>query len=82
MRNRDHYKIPLSSISAPLSSLHDPYISVGVSLQTEHYQQVTDILSACRFRLKSEDKPNKNPADIPMFRNLFFPCPEEIDEFE
>jgi hypothetical protein len=42
-------------------------------------------LHACRFSVKSKDKlnnPGANSKDIPLFRNLFFPCPEEIATFE
>ena len=44
-----------------------------------------EILRACRFSLKSADelnKPNESTCDIPIFRNLFFPSPEEITRFE
>jgi hypothetical protein len=69
-----------SSIS--LCTVNSVDESVGVETQIEWYQQVVKNLSACHFTLKSGDNLKQPATDIPVFRNLFFPSPEEIAEFE
>jgi hypothetical protein len=39
-------------------------------------------LHSCRFSLKTGNSLPNPPDDVPLFRNLFFPCPEEIAELE
>ena len=51
----------------------------------KQYKHVMEILSACRFSLKSANnlnRPTVATSEVSLFRNLFFPCPEEIAEFE
>ena len=67
---------------ANISHLHATYGSVGFNPQVQLCQQVMEILLACRFRPKSAPNLGQSTADPPLFRNLFFPCPEEMDEFE
>ena len=48
-------------------------------------KEVTANLSAYQFLPKTGDESHKSTADIPgvpLLRNLFFPCPEEIKELE
>ena len=59
-----------------------PEENVGVVTQDIVCREVMKNLRACHFRLKSEDKLDEPTEDALLFRNLFFPCPEEIVEFE
>jgi hypothetical protein len=57
---------------------------VGVHPFHPQFVRVLEVLQKCRFSLKKIDNLNHSttsPPDI-IFRNLFFPCPEEIIEFE
>ena len=56
--------------------------SVGVEAQVEWYQQVADNLLSCHFTPRVWDKVKQPPGDIALFRSLFFPSREEIEEFE
>jgi len=85
----DISSLPHHPFISPLSTVN-PFLyvfadSVEFRLQTHTYKEVMEILSAYGFRLKSAGELNKPvtvPSDVPLFRNLFFPCPEEIAEFE
>ena len=59
-----------------------PRTAVGVRLQNELYQQIRKNLHACRITQKFRHNSDQATADIPLFRNLFFPGPEEILEYE
>ena len=73
----------LSSLQTSQSThLHVNHESVGFEPQVALCQGVMESLIACRFSLKSKDQWERSIADPPLFRNLFFPCPEEISEFE
>ena len=80
-----HFSPPLLPCSAVAPFPYPDSNPVGVRLQYAVYKGVMENLLACGFSMSSGKELNKNIADSPdksMFRNLFFPCPEEIEEFE
>ena len=82
--NTEIQSIPLQ-LSSSISSIYVPPDSVGVQVETPLYQGLLKILLACRFTLKTVEElnqPTTETADVPLFRNLFFPCPKEISDFE
>ena len=76
------------STSQPTHPIPTHYVSSEndeICMQGIMAQRVIENLRAYHFRLKSADDQHKSTADpssVPLIRNLFFPCPEEIEEFE
>jgi len=64
------------------SYVYPPSKRVGVVPQGLAIKTLMNKLNACRFFLKPKDDLHKPTTDPLLFRNLFFPCPEEIDEYE
>ena len=78
-----HTDIQIHSSNIPVvPTIHAEWEGVEFEAQVDLYQHVMEILHACRFSLQAEGEEDQSNADVSLFRNLFFPCPEEIAKFE
>lgn len=80
-----------NQISEPVENVHDIYViptdpSVGIGPQLDYCKAVMSLIHACRFSPKPNEtgvSVNDNPmVGTPLFRDMFFPCDEEIANYE
>jgi len=74
-----------TSSNTSISTVCSTNENVGFEPQGLFIQYVMENLRACHFWLKPENEPlpsTANASGVPLFRNLFFPSPEEMAEFE
>ena len=64
------------------SCANAPNRAVGVGMQLELHQRVTNKLHAYRIKRKCGSISDPSTVNAQLFRNLFLPCPEEILEYE
>lgn len=58
------------------------HAAVGVGMQHQLHQRVMVNLFAYRITPKYGHHSAQSTSEVPVFRNLFLPCPEEISEYE